>query len=146
MKAHIIQLHRNYLPERSFLTRKAWSVASPVRSILIILATALPATAIAVLTVLAFSSQAQGVAAAAIWATGFVFLALSVENNGSRALLLGVSAVVLMLCAWLGSELATEFGVLGGFIVAGWTAFAVSQQLLRPADITGVSNESAENS
>ena len=144
MKAHSIPLNRYCLPVSDLLRRKNWPVASPLKSILVTLAAALPATAIAVMTIFAFSSQAQAVAAAGVWATSFVFLALSVESSGSRSLLLGVSALVLMLLAWLSTRLAVEFGMLAGFMVAAWVAFAVSTQLLHPANKAGASNEPAE--
>jgi hypothetical protein len=145
MKTNIIALHRDCLREHGRVARRKWSIASPVRSMLVTLATALPAAAIMVLTVLAFGSQAPGFAAAGLWATGFIFLALGVENEGARPLLLGISGAVLMLLAWLGFSFSPEFGVLAGFIVAGWVAFAIGSHLVRPESGPDSNNEFAGN-
>ena len=40
--------------------------------------------------------------------------------------------IVLPLLAWLASRVAPEFGVLAGFLLSGWVAFAVFKQLSVP--------------
>ena len=70
--------------------------------------------------------QSASVLQAAIWATGFVFLALAVEHADTKhfagLLLTGLALPVLAL---LSSYVAVEFAVVGASLVAAWVVAAI---------------------
>lgn len=136
MKTHVIPLYRDCLARHGESIRRSWRIASPTRSLLAVLAAALPAAAIAVVAVLGFSAAAPGLAAASLWVSGFAFFALAIESSGRTAQLLAASATMLLLFAWLSTEAAPEFGVLGGFILAAWVAVTIIGRFLRPEEWT----------
>ena len=63
---------------------------------------------------------------AALWATGFVFMALAVEaERPHAAALLLTTGLALPMLAWLSSRLAVEFIVVAAALIAAWLVAAV---------------------
>ena len=91
-----------------------------LRALLIVLAAALPAAAVSIITIWAISNGALEYVSATYWAAGFIFLALMVEDSGKRGFILAGSGLALMSLAWLSSWVAPEFGILAGFLLAAW--------------------------
>jgi hypothetical protein len=60
---------------------------------------------------------------AILWATGLVFLALTVEAR--RPLPFALTGLVLPVIAWLSYQLATEWAMVGAGLLAAWLVFAV---------------------
>jgi len=63
------------------------------------------------------------------WATGFVFLAVAVDNRGPLALFQMTSGVALLVIALLQNSLSPDFFLLAGVVLATWIAFAVFKRL-----------------
>jgi hypothetical protein len=135
MKTHVMPLSRACLVRGGAARRRLWKVGNLFRSLAILLAATLPAAGVAVLATLGFSAGAPGLAAATLWATGIAFCALAVESSGHRATLLGATALLLVLLAWLSSRVSADFGIFAGFVVAAWVAAAIFGYLLRPVQV-----------
>ena len=123
----------NYQPEiPAVLTKNRGSnldSGSVLQVVLLILAATLPVAVVTVLTLWAVSIGALEYAAALYWTSGFIFLALMLENeNGHQAILAG-SGISVMMLAWLSSRVAPEFGILAGFLLAAWVAAPVVRRL-----------------
>jgi apolipoprotein N-acyltransferase len=87
----------------------------------------LPALAIVALAALAIAQPGTAVLLqAALWAGGFLYLALAVESDrsGGAALNLGLGVTVQTL-AWLSVELAPELAVAAAVLVAARVAVAL---------------------
>ncbi len=100
-----------------------------LRAVLMVLAAALPAAAVSIITILVISNGGLEYVSAAYWSAGFIFLALMIEDSGERGFLLAGSGIALMGLAWLSSSVAPEFGILAGFLVAAWVAAPVLRLL-----------------
>lgn len=59
---------------------------------------------------------------AGIWAVGFIFFALALEVGIRRIFPYVFTGLALPILAVLGTELAAEFSMLAGAIIAGWLA------------------------
>lgn len=82
-----------------------------------------PGVAIMLAALWAASTPAvHDIYSAAVWATGFVFIALAVEAPMSRNLPLLVTGMALPVLGLLGSRIAMEFSILATLIVAVWFA------------------------
>jgi hypothetical protein len=63
---------------------------------------------------------------AAIWAGGFVFVALAVESDSPlAALLLLATGIAMPALAWLSSRVAVELALVAAALVAVWAAAAI---------------------
>ena len=100
-----------------------------LRALLMVLAAALPAVAVSIITIWAIGNGGLEYVSAVYWSAGFIFLALMVENSGERAFALAGSGLALMSLAWLSSRVAPEFGVVAGFLLAAWVAAPVLRLL-----------------
>jgi hypothetical protein len=63
---------------------------------------------------------------AALWAGGFVFVALAVESDSPLAAILQLATgTALPLLAWLSSREAVELAIVAAALVAAWVATAI---------------------
>ena len=98
---------------------------SGLQVVLLILAATLPVAVLSVITIWAISFGAQAYLAAAFWGIGFVFLALTIDNDEGHQAVLAGSGLGLMTLAWLSSRIAPEFGLIAGLVLAAWLAAPV---------------------
>ncbi len=90
--------------------------------ITVVLASALPALALASFSTWAFTKFDPGLLNVVLWAFGFVFLAAATEVQDKRlALVTGISGATIVASALLGYGFAAEIALLGSWIVAAWT-------------------------
>jgi len=87
------------------------------------------AITVVLLSVWASGSEEIAVLSASIWGISFIFLALAVDSQKSRAVLLLVTGLVLMTIAWLGSRVSPEFFILAGVILACWLCVGLYRAL-----------------
>ena len=105
---------------------------SMIQLSLVTLLSLLCVSLVSVTTIWAISAGAVQYVSASYWAISFIFLALSFEVEGRRAIGLAISGLAFMLLALLASRVAPEFGVLAGFLLSAWVAVAVFKQLSVP--------------
>ena len=89
---------------------------------------ALPAQAI-LLSVWGVGLETNGPVSASIWAVGFIFLGLAVDNNEPKAFLQLLTVIALLVLAWFGSYVSPEFVIVSGFLLAGWVAASLFRHL-----------------
>jgi hypothetical protein len=135
MKAHAIELPRKAVNTRRRTAGSAWPLARMAQALLALLGVMLPAAGVILVSVWAFSAATPFTAAATLWAAGLVFLALAVDRPDRAAAWLALSGMVIMAFAGLSTAVSAEFGVLGGFLVAGWTAAAIGRSLFTRSDL-----------
>jgi hypothetical protein len=87
----------------------------------------LPALAIVALAALAIANPATAVVLqAALWAGGFLYLALAVDSHRSRGAALNLAlGVAVQTLAWLSVEVTPELAVAGAVLVAARVAVAI---------------------
>jgi hypothetical protein len=95
----------------------------PGRKIIASLTVALAALAAA--SLLPSAVAGNEIQSAILWASGFVFLSLTLETRSPYTGWLAVSGIALPVLAWLGSRFAVEFGFAGIGILAAWLAIWV---------------------
>ena len=107
------------------LPRLRLDTGSALQVVLLILAATAPAVLVSITTIWAIGSGLHEYVSAIFWASGFIFLALMVDNENGHGTLLAASGLTLMGLAWMSSRIAPEFGVLAGFLLAAWVAVPV---------------------
>ena len=103
------------------LPRKLHAVLSvAARTLLALVAAAAVVVATAwLITLPEFAPYLQ----AAIWAGGFVFLALAVESDSPlTVILLLATGIAMPALAWLSSRMAVELALVAAVLVAAWVA------------------------
>jgi len=94
-----------------------------------LLLAATPALAILVASAWALGSpETVRVMQAAIWAAGFVFLALAVDSGKKNITSLVLTGLALPTLALLSSSVAVEFSIVAAALIAGWTAFSIARR------------------
>lgn len=85
-----------------------------------------PALAIVVAAAWAVATVADsGIVQAAIWASGFVFLALAMEARQPDVTTLLATGLALPVIAWLSASVAAEFAIIAAVAVAAWVTVAI---------------------
>ena len=95
-----------------------------------VLLAALSALAIVVTAAWAVSAfEIPSVLQAAVWASGFVFLALAIETKSANFGALLASGLAMLVLAILSAQVATEFAVIAAILVAAWVANSILKSL-----------------
>ena len=105
------------------------ALAASAQEILALMSAAVLATTIIVLSVGVAGMEMTDVLGAGIWAVGFIFFGLAVDNSEPKAILQLVTGVVLLALAWLQANVSAEYVIVSGVIVAGWAAVSLFQRL-----------------
>jgi hypothetical protein len=81
--------------------------------------------ALAAASLLPSAAAGNEIQSAILWASGFVFLSLTLETKSPYTGWLVVTGLSLPVLAWMGSRFAVEFGFAGIGILAAWLAIWV---------------------
>jgi hypothetical protein len=109
---------------------KSWSTELPLNRVThfstrLFLA-AVPALGMIVAASWAIGSESTAaILQAAMWATGFIFLALAIETRKASFTALLLTGLALPALALMSAHVATEFAIVAATLVAGWTATAI---------------------
>ena len=71
----------------------------------------------------------SGILEASIWAAGFIFLGLSLENPQDQFGGLLLTGIALPILALLGIKIAVEFSIIAATVTAVWAGLAVIKAL-----------------
>jgi hypothetical protein len=121
-------------PIRFYADARDWQLRIPamvitLRDVIAVLG-ALAVVVVAVLLAAWMSTIGSGNAlAGSTWGAAIVFAALAVDGRGMKALVLALTATVLMVLAWLQLSLAAGFVILAAALVAPWPAAEVFRRL-----------------
>ena len=88
-------------------------------------------TLIVFLSIWVASMEVSNISAAVTWGLGFVFAGLAVDGRGLTALLQVITAVSLLLLAYLQNYISADFVIAAGALLATWSAGIVFRQLKR---------------
>lgn len=91
------------------------------------LAGAVAITTVLVTTWAAITPSVDQILGAALWAAGFIFFALALEVGIRKIFPYVITGMALPVLAVLGMELAAEFAILAGAVIAGWLAFWIAR-------------------
>ena len=96
------------------------ALASSVRDIMALLSAVLAGAALITLFVLLAGTEISPFIGAGTWGTGFIFLGLSLDNNGKVALFQVISGVALLVLGLLQTSVSADFIIVSGAILATW--------------------------
>lgn len=75
------------------------------------------------------AANGYGEALAALsWMAGIVFLAIAVDNTGTRSMLQAATGLLLPVLAWLCMKFAPEFGLISALAISAWALAAKRQR------------------
>ena len=126
MKTQTIEWFQNDLPKRTALRgsvgtlNRALCLAAKGFTALV------PALAIIVGTAWAITVPSlEQFLQASLWASGFVFLALAIDSEKPTVGLPLATGIALPVLALLSANVAAEFAVVAGFLVAAWVTASI---------------------
>jgi hypothetical protein len=106
-------------------------ISTPLRSLMLTLGATVPAALIVILASWAVSTGAGNILGASLWGTAIVFMALTVESIGRRAMAFAATGLLLTVLAWMGANVMPEYGIVAAFVIAAWASFATVTSLRR---------------
>jgi hypothetical protein len=129
MKTCTERLHQNQQIQMSLGEKFIPNITSFYSVSLALVSAFCAATAIVLLSVWVAGLETNGPVSASIWAVGFIFLGLAVDNHEPKAFLQLVTGIALLVLAWFGSYVSPEFVIVSGFLLAGWVAASLFKHL-----------------
>lgn len=105
------------------------ALAASAHEVLALLSAVTLATTIVMLSVWVAGTQMTDVLSAGIWGVGLIFFGLAVDNGEPKAVLQLLTGSTLLALAWLQSNVAADYVIAAGFIVAAWVAVSVFKRL-----------------
>jgi len=129
MKTHTghVQYHRHI--QRSAESRLVPVMVDSFRETLALLGAVIAAIAIVMFSVWTIDTQMQGTFSAVTWGSGFIFLALAVDNRSSTAGLQVITGLGLLVLAGLQSTVSFDFIIVTGILIALWVAASLFRHL-----------------
>jgi len=129
MKINTTSIHQDQLVHIRAKQGHLPSVLVSTREVLASLSAITAATATILLSVLAAGVEFTNIIAAGTWALAFVFFALAVDNNESKAVLQSLSGLTLIVLAWLQANVSSDYSIASGVLIATWLAISLFRQL-----------------
>lgn len=102
-----------------------WSMTEILREILGLAVAVAVAAALVTLSVWLAGKPAGPLLAACTWGLGFVFLGLAADSRGLRAVLLGITGLVLPMLALLQDRVSPDFVIVSGVLLAAWAGHGI---------------------
>ena len=125
MKTYTAAALHNRKPQMSAREMFVPSVAASIREILALLSAVTAATSIVLGSVWATGLEMSNVFSALVWALGFVFLGLALNNRGALAYFQFATGLVLPVLASLQNSVSPDFAMISGALLAAWVAIAI---------------------
>ena len=126
MKTQTIEWFQNDFPRRAALSGSVGTLNRALRLAAKGFTALVPALAIVVGTAWAISVPGlEQFLQASLWASGFVFLALAIDSEKPTVGLPLATGIALPVLALLSANVAAEFAVVAGFLVAAWVTAAI---------------------
>ena len=104
-------------------------VVDSFRDTLALLGAVSAAIAIVLVSVWVTGTGMQSIFNALIWGLGFIFLAMAVDNNMSKAVLQVITGLSLLVLAGLQNMVSVDFTIAAGVVIALWIAAALFRML-----------------
>ena len=130
MNTNTIRTNIEWPTAKAASSSKTWDTNLPLNRVTHfstrLLLAAVPALGMIVAASWAIGSEGTAaVLQAAMWASGFVFLALAIETRKASFSALLLTGLALPVLALMSAHVATEFAIVAATLVAGWTVAAI---------------------
>lgn len=129
MKTYDAALQRNTKLHSSFREKLIPAMFSSMREVVALLAAVLAAAAIITLFTWAAGMEISTFLGVSVWGLGFIFLGLSVDQQGPVALLQMATGAVLLILALLQSSVSPDFVIASGILLAAWAGVVLFKRL-----------------
>ena len=129
MKTYTVPLQQNQGIQLSAGDEILPAMASSIREVMAFLSAASAAVVVVLLSVWAAGEEMNDLLSAGTWGVGFVFLGLAIDNREPIASLQLVTGLALLILAWFGTFVSTDFVIAAGLLLAAWVTAGLFKQL-----------------
>lgn len=131
LKSQVLQLPGLCQPWRRVMTFQIRipAITLSVRDGLMLLSAAVLVSALVLLSVWVSGLDLRNVVAATGWGIATVFLALAIDARPRRAVLQSLTALALVILAWLQLTVAPEWVIATALLLAPWLAAGLVRRL-----------------
>lgn len=131
LKSQVLQLPRICQPWRRAMTFQIRipALTISVRDILVVLSASVLVSALILLAVWVSGLGVSNVVSATSWGAAMVFLALAIDSQPRRAILQALTALGLVILAWLQLVVAPEWVIASAIILAPWLSASLIKRL-----------------
>lgn len=105
------------------------AITISVRDTLVVLSASVLVAALILLAVWVSGLDVRNVVSAASWGIAIMFLGLAIDSRPRRAMLQSLTALVLVLLAWLQLAVATEWVIASALLLAPWLVTCLVKRL-----------------
>lgn len=105
------------------------AITISVRDTLVVLSASVLVAALILLAVWVSGLDVRNVVSAASWGAAIVFLGLAIDSRPRRALLQSLTALALVLLAWLQLAVAPEWVIASALLLAPWLSASLVKRL-----------------
>jgi len=130
MNTNTIRTNIEWPTGKTSSAAETWNAIVPLNKATLFSTRVLMATvpALAIIVAATWAVGSAGTASilqAAMWASGFVFLALAIETSKPNITGLLLTGLALPVLALLSAHVASEFAIIAATLVAGWVAASI---------------------
>lgn len=105
------------------------AITISVRDTLVVLSASVLVAALILLAVWVSGLDVRNVVSAASWGAAIVFLGLAIDSRPRRAVLQSLTALALVLLAWLQLAVAPEWVIASALLLAPWLSASLVKRL-----------------
>ena len=129
MKTYTMPFQQNQRIQLSAGKEILPAMASSIKEVLALLSAVSAAAVVVLLSVWVAGAEVSDLLGAGTWGVGFVFLGLAVDNREPVAFLQLITGAALLILAWLGTFVSTDFVIASGLLSATWVAAGLFKYL-----------------
>jgi len=105
------------------------SITISVRDSLVVLSAAVLVSATILLSVWVSGLDVRNIVSAASWGIAVMFLAFAIDSRPRKAVLQSLTALALVILAWLQLAVAPEWVIASALLIAPWLAASMVKRL-----------------
>jgi len=131
LKSHVLQFHEVCQPWRRLMTFQIRipSITISVRDSLVVLSAAVLVSALILLSVWVSGLDVRNIVSASSWGIAIMFLAFAIDSRPRKAVLQLLTAVALVVLAWLQLAIAPEWVIASALLLAPWLSLSLVKRL-----------------
>ena len=131
LKSHVVQFPGVCRPWRRIMTFQVRipSITISVRDSLVVLSAAVLVSALILLSVWVSGLGVSNIVSAASWGIAVMFLAFAIDSRPRKAVFQSLTALALVVVAWLQLVFAPEWVIASALLLAPWLAASLVKRL-----------------
>lgn len=129
MKTFSVSTHQNLKVKPGTSKKLAPILTASMRNIMALTWAGITAFTLVALSVWAAGMEINIYLGASSWGSGFIFLAMALDNGGKYARYQAMTGVALLVLALLQSSVSPGFMIVSGTVLAAWLSGAVFSRL-----------------